>query len=81
MIKHNLDVPDLDQLISSIDKNDDGFICYSEFEAAITPVVRFPKTHVCYEGSFEQRETQKLAWLESLHAVLEALSFATINGK
>lgn len=51
---------------------DDGEISYHKFKEMITPVTPFAKSGR-YDGSFEARETQKMAWLESLLELLGRL--------
>jgi hypothetical protein len=55
-----------------MDKDSSGEISYHKFKEAITPVTPAPKCGK-YEGSFEAKETQKMAWLESLLEVLTRL--------
>lgn len=72
MTKHCFDTTGLEDLISTMDKDSNGEISYHKFKEAITPLTPAAKCGK-YEGSFEARETQKMAWLESLLDVLTRL--------
>jgi Ca2+-binding EF-hand superfamily protein len=75
MNKHCFDTTGLHDLIDIMDKDSAGEISYHKFKEAITPVTPAPKCGK-YEGSFEAKETQKMAWLESLLEVLTRLLHA-----
>lgn len=73
--KHNIDTSDFDVVLSLFDDN--GSISYNQFEGYVTPIGHYNRHPALYEGTFEQRETQKLSWLESLQDVFLAISFAS----
>jgi hypothetical protein len=47
----------------------------------MTPAEKSLRYTLPYDGSFEQREAQKLAWIESLFEIFEAYSSTIIHDK
>jgi Ca2+-binding EF-hand superfamily protein len=54
-------------------EDDQSMFTHNELAEIITPFGHHHNHRVAfYDGSFEQRETQKLAWLESLYELIFA---------
>jgi len=79
LTKYEFDVSDMQALIERLNKDHEVEISYSKFKEVITPLTKYPKNAGGYEGTFDQRETQKMAWLESLLEVLTAALSAQAN--
>ena len=75
--KHNLVLNNASLVVDACDVDDDATIDYKELENAISPAgahnLRGRQNFGSNFGSFEQQEVQRMAWIESLHEVLEAL--------
>lgn len=72
LTKYDFDVSNMDALIQRLNKDHEVEISYSKFQEVVTPMTKYPRNAGGYEGTFEQKETQKMAWLESLLDVLTA---------
>lgn len=75
MKKHCFDTSGLIDLIAYMDKDTSGEISFAKFKEAVTPITPAPKCGK-FEGSFEAKETLKMAWLESLLEVLTKILHA-----
>lgn len=78
MTKQTFDTTGLQDLMSYMAKDNSEEIPYHKFKEAITPMTPTPKCGA-YQGSFEAKETQKMAWLESLLEVLTLLLTAQVD--
>ena len=78
MTKQTFDTTGLQDLMSFMNKNNKEDIPFNKFKEAITPMLPVTKCG-SFQGSFEAKETQKMAWLESLLDVLTLLLTAQVD--
>ena len=78
MTKQTFDTTGLQDLMSFMNKNNKEDIPFNKFKEAIAPMLPVTKCG-SFQGSFEAKETQKMAWLESLLDVLTLVLTAQVD--